>query len=78
MSPAVRWMWRSSRLDYGCRQWSVRGNDDEVNAVFIEGSVDGVSGVEDGEEVPQDGDIGRIGVAWRVVVICEGLEEIFP
>ena len=54
------------------------GNDDEVNAVFIEGTVDGVSGVEDSEEVPQDGDIGGIGAAWRVVIVCEGLEEIFP
>ena len=54
------------------------GDNDEVDAVFVEGSMDGVCGVQDVKEVSQGGDIGRVGPAWRVVVIGESLEEIFP
>ena len=54
------------------------GDNDEVNGVLVEGAMDGVVGVEDFRQAPDDGDVGRVGPARWVIVVSEGLEEIRP
>jgi hypothetical protein len=53
----------------------VEGDDGELDDVGIGLSVDRVVGLEDAEEVSEDGDIARVGASGRVVLVLEAFEE---
>ena len=54
------------------------GDNDEVNGVLVEGAMDRVLCVQDFGQAPDDGDVGRVCPARRVIVVVEGFEEIRP
>ena len=60
---------------FGWSEQPEEGDHNEVTDVFVEGTVLEVVEIEGGEQGPDDGDVDRVGSAWRVIVVLEGLEE---
>ena len=60
---------------FGRLQEPEEGNNDEVDGVGVEHSINGVVDVQGVDEGLQDGDVGWVGSSGRFIFVAEGLEE---